>query len=71
MSTQEEFLASTKNRVLGLLNAPVIRTHLGVTENSIDVRRLVEERAVVIVDLEPRGQLHETQVSLLATMGLA
>ena len=67
---QEQAIASTKNRVQGLFAPPIMRTHLGVTNNAIDVRQLIENRAIVIVDLETLDQLHAEQQSLLANFWL-
>ncbi len=67
---QEQAISSTKNRVQGLLAAPVMRMHLGVTKNTIDVQQLIEQRAIVIVDLETLDQISTEHQSLIANFWL-
>ena len=69
---REELIASTKNRFLELLRNPLIELSLGKLEPVLDMRRLIQDGMIVIVNLE-RGSaaLRDEDVEILANLYLS
>ena len=68
---REELIASTKNRFLGFLENPIVEMTLGQTENVYDVSKLIENRAIVIISLEPASVLSDSDVEIFANLWLS
>jgi hypothetical protein len=68
---REELIASTKNRFLGFLENPIVEMTLGQVENVYDVSKLIENRAIVIISLEPGGVLSDSDVEIFANLWLS
>jgi hypothetical protein len=68
---REEFIASTKNRFLGLLKNPLVELSLGKIDGALDARRLIQEGAIVLVNLEPGGVLRDEDREILANLWLS
>jgi hypothetical protein len=67
---REDFIASTKNRFLGFLENPIVRLVLGRPDQTLDVARLIQEGAVIIISLERGGVLRDEDVEILANLWL-
>lgn len=67
---REELIASAKNRFLFLLENPLVELMLGKVSQTLDFRRLIQEGAIVIVNLERGGVLRDEDVQLLANLFL-
>ena len=68
---REDFIASTKNRFLGFLENPIIELVLGKLNQTLDVARLIQENAIIIISLERGGVLREDDVEILANLWLS
>jgi hypothetical protein len=68
---REEFIASTKNRFLGLLKNPLVELGLGKIDETLDVRQLIQEGAIVLINLEPGGVLRREDREILANAWLS
>lgn len=68
---REQFIASTKNRFRGITSDPLLAAHLGVPDQAVNTRRLIEERAIVLLDFEGLGVLHDESKSILANFWLS
>jgi hypothetical protein len=66
-SEADEQIESTRTRMLGFLDNPVVEAMLGRSEN-LDFRRVIAEGVSVIVDLEPRGLLRAEDQTILANL---
>jgi hypothetical protein len=64
---QEQF-SSTANRLLEFLSAPIVRRTIGQTERTVDFRRIMDEGAVVLVNLAPQGRVSDDNARLLGTL---
>jgi len=66
-------LQSTANRFRGFLDNPVTEATLGIAdpELCVNVREMLDERSIVIIDLEPRDVLRDEDVQILANLWLA
>lgn len=68
---REEQIASTKNRFLGLFTNPTVELLMSVTDRAIDVQRMIQEDAIVLVDLSTgEGDLDRTDADILANLWL-
>lgn len=67
---REEAMASTKNRFLALLLNPIIELLLGKVGSTLDARQLIQEAAIVIINLEKRGVLRDEDVEIIANLVL-
>lgn len=68
---REDFIASTKNRFLGFLENPIIELVLGKLKQTLDVARLIQGNAIIIISLERGGVLREDDVEILANLWLS
>ena len=68
---REDLIASTKNRFLGLLKNPFIELALGKLGAVLDAERLIQEGAIVIINLEPGGVLRDEDREILANVWLS
>lgn len=68
---REDFIASTKNRFLGLLKNPFIELALGKLGAVLDAQRLIQEGAIVLINLEPAGVLRDEDREILANLWLS
>jgi hypothetical protein len=66
-----EQLQSTANRFLGFFDNPIVEATLGFMDGCVDVRQMIRDKQIVIIDLEPCGQLREEDVQILANIWLA
>jgi hypothetical protein len=57
----QEHFSSTANRLIEFLAAPVVRTTIGQTRRTVDFRRVMDEGAVVLVNLAPQGRVSRRQ----------
>lgn len=75
---QEEFAAFTdkytaeatpaiQNKIGQFISNPLIRNIIGQSKSSFDIRKLMDERKILIVDLS-KGRMGETNASLLGSM---
>jgi hypothetical protein len=64
---REQF-ASTTNRLMEFLAAQVIRTIVGQRNVTIDLRKIMDEGGVVLVNLESRGRLSDFNARTLGTL---
>lgn len=64
----EERFSSTRRRLLRFLGAPVIRRIVGQRQRALDLRRVMDEGDVVIVNLAARGSLSEENARLLGAL---
>lgn len=64
----EERFSSTRRRLLRFLGAPSISRILGQRQRTLDLRRVMDEGDVVIVNLAARGSLSEENARLLGAM---
>jgi len=65
---REDFIASTKNRFLGFLKNPIVDVVLA--RNGLDLRRLIYERAIVLVNLEKGDVLRDEDRDIFANLWL-
>ena len=68
---EREFLeqfSSTTNRLLEFLASPVTRTITGQRERVVDFRSLMDEGAIVLVNLASGGRLSDDNARLLGTL---
>lgn len=69
---REVYCASTRARLNNIFSSIVLRCHLGVPRNAINVRKLMEERAIVLVNLAHLGRLDENyHIPVLANLWVA
>lgn len=71
---REEIIASCKNRFLGWLSNPIVELILSQSarDGVMDVRELIQQRRIVIISLESgEGELHDTDVEILANLWLS
>jgi len=69
-SEREEQIGSTKNRFLNFLENPIVELTLGKPDGLIDLRRAIQERAIIIVSLERGGVLRDEDVEIFANLWL-
>jgi hypothetical protein len=67
-SDRENLIASTKNRFLGFLENPIVEATLGRTERVLDMRQLIQDGAILIVNLESLGVLRPEDQQILACL---
>lgn len=67
---REEFIASSKNRFLGFLENPIVELALGRAEGVLDAHSLIQDGAIVIINLERRGVLRDEDVEIFANLWL-
>ena len=63
---REELIASTKNRFLGFLKNPIVELSLGKLGAVLDARTLIQEGAIVLINVEPGGVLRDEDREILA-----
>jgi hypothetical protein len=66
----DEALSPVQNKVGALLSSPALRNTLGQWRSSIDIAGLMDERKIVLVNLE-RGALGEDKANLLGSLLIA
>jgi len=66
-SDADEQIESTRTRILGFLDNPVVEAMLGRSPG-LDFRKLIREGTSIIVDLEPRGLLRDEDQTILANL---
>lgn len=64
----DEFFSSTNNRLLEFLASELLRNIIGQRERVLDLSRAMEEQAIVLVNLAPRGRLSADNARLLGTL---
>lgn len=64
----DEQIESTRTRILGFLENPIIEAMLGRTEHVLDFPAVIDEGLTVIVDLEPQGKLRDEDQTILANL---
>lgn len=69
---REELIASTKNRFHGFLQNPIVHTTLGSVEPGrvLDMRRVIREGTILIINLERGGVLRDEDVQVFANLFL-
>lgn len=63
-----DLFASSVNRLLEFLAAPRVRSIIGQKEWTIDLRNIMDEGGIVLVNLEARGRLSEANARTLGTL---
>ena len=63
-----EYFASTNNRLLEFLAAPLIRTIVGQLNNTLDFAACMDEGTVVLVNLASHGQISDDNARLLGAL---
>ena len=66
-SEADDQIESTRTRMLGFIDNPVVEATLGRAE-SLDFRQIIADGVSVIVDLEPQGLLREEDQTILANL---
>ena len=69
-SDREDIIGSTKNRILNLLQNPVVELSLGKPNGHVDLRRAIQDRAIIIVNLARGGVLRDEDVEIFANLWL-
>ena len=64
----DEQLESTRTRMLGFLENPIIEAMLGRTDHVLDFPTVIDEGCTVIVDLEPQGKLRDEDQTIIANL---
>ena len=59
---------STTNRLMEFVSTPVVRSIIGQKEWTIDLRKVMDEGGIVLVNLQPRGRLTEFNARTLGTL---
>ncbi len=69
---REELIASTKNRFHGILQNSIVCTTLGCVdpERVLDMRRVIREGTILIINLERGGVLRDEDVQIFANLFL-
>lgn len=68
---REELIASTKNRFLGFLKNPIVELSLGKLGAVLNARTLIQEGAIVLINVEPGGVLRDEDREILANVWLS
>lgn len=68
---REDLIASTKNRLLGFLENPVVEMVLGRPRCWLDVGTMIRGRHVTIISLERAGVLRDEDVEIFANLWLS
>src|SRR5207237_8740223 len=68
---REEFIASTKNRMLGFLSHPVVEAALSSTEGVLRPRQLLRDNAILLFDLGTHGVLRQEDQEIFANLWLS
>jgi hypothetical protein len=63
-----EVFSSTANRLLEFLSADIVRGTIGQLQNVVDMARLMDEGAIVLVNLSGSGRLPEGQARVLGAL---
>lgn len=64
----QSFFESTNSRLLPFVSAPAVRRMVGQTERVIDLRRCMDERHIILVNLAPKDKYEEESARLLGAM---
>lgn len=64
----EDRFSSTRRRLLRFLGSPVVRRIVGQRQRSLDLKKVMDEGDVVIVNLVPRGPLSQENARLLGAL---
>jgi len=67
---RETLIASTKNRFIGFLKSPIVRNTLGTLDRGVRIRKMMDENAIVLVDLSPQGKLRPEDQQIFANLWL-
>ncbi|HUY90315.1 MAG TPA: type IV secretion system DNA-binding domain-containing protein [Pirellulales bacterium] len=68
---REDLIASTKNRLLGFLENPLVELALGRPHGWIDAGTMIRERKFTIISLERGGVLREEDQEIFANLWLS
>jgi hypothetical protein len=68
---REDLIASTKNRLLGFLENPIVDLTLGRPHGWFDPASMIRERMITIVSLERGGVLREEDQEIFANLWLS
>lgn len=68
---REDLIASTKNRLLGFLENPVVELALGRPHGWLDASTMIRERKITIISLERGGVLREEDQEIFANLWLS
>ncbi|HEX3651860.1 MAG TPA: hypothetical protein VHU18_03455 [Rhizomicrobium sp.] len=63
-----EQFSSTNNRLIEFLSAPILRRIVGQNQRAIDLKRVMDNHEILIVNLAPRGALSADNARLLGTL---
>jgi hypothetical protein len=66
----DEQIESTRTRMLGFLENPIIEATLGRAEGALDMSQVIADGMSLIIDLEPRGLLRDEDQQILANLFL-
>jgi len=64
----DEQIESTRTRMLGLMENPIIEAMLGKSDQVLDIPAAIDEGLSLIVDLEPCGKLRDEDQAILANL---
>jgi len=68
---REDLIASTKNRLLGFLENPIVELSLGRPHGWLDASTMIRERKITIISLERGGVLREEDQEIFANLWLS
>lgn len=63
-----EQFSSTNNRLIEFLSSPIVRRIVGQRERALDLRQIMDNGEILIVNLAPRGALSSDNARLLGTL---
>lgn len=63
-----EQFASTNNRLIEFLSSPIVRRIVGQREHALDLKRIMDNGEILIVNLAPRSSLSSDNARLLGTL---
>lgn len=61
-------LESAGNRLQRFITHPTVRRTMGLKENSIDLQKIMDERAILLVNLQPSDTLSRDAASVIGTL---
>jgi hypothetical protein len=67
---REDLIASTRNRLLGFLENPLVELTLGRPHGWLDASTMIRDRQITIISLEQRGVLREEDQQIFANLWL-
>ncbi|MDO8575983.1 MAG: type IV secretion system DNA-binding domain-containing protein [bacterium] len=63
-----EQFASTNNRLIEFLSSPIVRRIVGQREHALDLKQIMDNGEILIVNLAPRSSLSSDNARLLGTL---